>query len=103
MQNSESEIRVFLDAKNPKLRRLPWQEWGLLASRFPQAEIVMRVRGKGGLKPSPSYGKLRSIPAYSLRSRFDSGKPDAFSYKYYLSWNRNLISMGTFLSRNTNT
>ncbi|NET41609.1 substrate-binding domain-containing protein [Okeania sp. SIO2B3] len=61
LQNSESEIRVFLDAKNPKLRRLPWQEWGLLASRFPQAEIAMRVRGKGALKPAPNHGKLRVL------------------------------------------
>lgn len=61
LQNSESEIRVFLDAKNPKLRRLPWQEWGLLASRFPQAEIAMRVRGKGALKPYPNYGKIRVL------------------------------------------
>ncbi|MDY7002546.1 MAG: substrate-binding domain-containing protein [Cyanobacteriota bacterium] len=61
LQNSESEIRVFLDAKNPKLRRLPWQEWGLLASRFPQAEIAMRVRGKGELKPYPNYEKLRVL------------------------------------------
>ncbi|NEP77987.1 MAG: CHAT domain-containing protein [Okeania sp. SIO3C4] len=61
LQNSESEIRVFLDAKNPQLRRLPWQEWGLLASRFPQVEIAMRVRGKGGLKPFPNYGKLRVL------------------------------------------
>ncbi|WP_168186693.1 hypothetical protein [Hydrocoleum sp. CS-953] len=44
LENSGSEIRVFLDVKNPKLRRLPWQEWSLLTSRFPQAEIAIRAR-----------------------------------------------------------
>ncbi len=61
LENSGSEIGVFLDVKNPKLRRLPWQEWSLLASRFPQAEIAMRARGKGELKPHPSYSKIRVL------------------------------------------
>jgi len=61
LENSGSEIRVFLDVKNPKLRRLPWQEWSLLASRFPQAEIAIRARGKGELKPYPSCSKIRVL------------------------------------------
>ncbi|NEQ40978.1 MAG: CHAT domain-containing protein [Okeania sp. SIO3I5] len=61
LKNSGSEIRVFLDVKNPKLRRLPWQEWSLLTSRFPQAEIAIRARGKGELKPYPSCSKIRVL------------------------------------------
>ncbi|NET15927.1 MAG: CHAT domain-containing protein [Okeania sp. SIO1H6] len=61
LENYGSEIGVFLDVKNPKLRRLPWQEWSLLTSRFPQAEIAMRARGKGEFKPYPSCSKIRVL------------------------------------------
>ncbi|NEQ38903.1 MAG: CHAT domain-containing protein [Okeania sp. SIO3I5] len=61
LKNSGSEIRLFLDVENSKLRRLPWQEWSLLASRFPQAEIAVRARGKGELKPYPNCSNIRVL------------------------------------------
>ncbi|MGB3511747.1 MAG: hypothetical protein WBA93_21415, partial [Microcoleaceae cyanobacterium] len=35
LRDSGSEIRLFLDVKNPNLWRIPWLEWNLFQSRFP--------------------------------------------------------------------
>jgi ABC-type phosphate transport system substrate-binding protein len=61
LKTSGQEIRLFVDAKNNNLQRLPWQEWDLLQSRFPEAEIAVRVRGKGEIKPFPKAAKMRIL------------------------------------------
>ncbi|NEP07011.1 MAG: CHAT domain-containing protein, partial [Okeania sp. SIO4D6] len=57
----DSEIRLFLDIKNPNLCRIPWQEWNLFQSRFPQTEIAIRVRGKGKFRRPRKSSKVRII------------------------------------------
>ncbi|MGL5083121.1 MAG: substrate-binding domain-containing protein [Microcoleaceae cyanobacterium] len=52
-KESDEEIQILLDAEDLDLSRYPWQEWDLLESRFPQAEIAIRVRGKGSNKIRP--------------------------------------------------
>ena len=61
LKASGQELRLFVDAKNYNLQRLPWQEWDLLQSRFPEAEIAVRVRGKGEIKPFPQAAKMRIL------------------------------------------
>ncbi|MDY6806551.1 MAG: substrate-binding domain-containing protein [Cyanobacteriota bacterium] len=61
LKASGQELRLFVDAKNYNLQRLPWQEWDLLQSRFPEAEIAVRVRGKGEIKPFPKAAKMRIL------------------------------------------
>ncbi|NEO57619.1 MAG: ABC transporter substrate-binding protein, partial [Okeania sp. SIO3B5] len=58
---SDSEIRLFLDIQNPNLCRIPWQEWNLFQSRFPQTEIAIRVRGKGKFRRPRKSSKVRII------------------------------------------
>ncbi|MDY7002544.1 MAG: ABC transporter substrate-binding protein [Cyanobacteriota bacterium] len=59
--NSDSEIRLFLDIQNSNLCRIPWQEWNLFQSRFPQTEIAIRVRGKGKIRRLRKSSKVRII------------------------------------------
>ncbi|NES78880.1 MULTISPECIES: ABC transporter substrate-binding protein [unclassified Okeania] len=59
--NSDSEIRLFLDIQNPNLCRIPWQEWNLFQSRFPQTEIAIRVRGQGRFRRPRKSSKVRII------------------------------------------
>ena len=61
LQSSGEEIRLFLDIQNPNLRRIPWQEWSLFESRFPQTEIAIRVKGKGRFKGVHKFSKVRII------------------------------------------
>ncbi|MGD1808563.1 ABC transporter substrate-binding protein [Dapis sp. BLCC M126] len=61
LQSSGEEIRLFLDIQNPNLRRIPWQEWSLFESRFPQTEIAIRVRGKSRFKGVRKLSKVRII------------------------------------------
>ncbi len=61
LKSSGEEVRLFVDAKNQNLQRLPWQEWDLLQSRFPEAEIAVRIRGKGDIKPFPKASKIRIL------------------------------------------
>ncbi|NEQ38907.1 MAG: ABC transporter substrate-binding protein [Okeania sp. SIO3I5] len=61
LQSSGEETRLFLDIQNPNLRRIPWQEWSLFESRFPQTEIALRVRGKGRFKGVRKLSKVRII------------------------------------------
>ncbi|MDJ0518328.1 MAG: ABC transporter substrate-binding protein [Trichodesmium sp. MO_231.B1] len=61
LQSSGEEIRLFLDIENPNLRRIPWQEWSLFESRFPQTEIAIRVRGKARFKGVRKFSKVRII------------------------------------------
>ncbi|MDJ0556196.1 MAG: ABC transporter substrate-binding protein, partial [Microcoleaceae cyanobacterium MO_207.B10] len=61
LRDSGEEIRLFLDVNNPNLRRIPWQEWSLFQSRFPQTEIAIRVRGKGKYRPPRKSSKVRII------------------------------------------
>ncbi|MDY7022167.1 MAG: ABC transporter substrate-binding protein, partial [Cyanobacteriota bacterium] len=44
LQKSRQEVRLFLDTEHLQLRRLPWQEWDLLQTRFPQAEVAIRLQ-----------------------------------------------------------
>ncbi len=61
LQSSGEEIRLFLDIQNPNLRRIPWQEWSLFESRFPQTEIAIRVKGRGRSKGVRKLSKVRII------------------------------------------
>ena len=61
LQSSGEEIRLFLDIQNPNLRRIPWQEWSLFESRFPQTEIAIRVKGRGRAKGVRKLSKVRII------------------------------------------
>ncbi len=62
LQSSGEEIRLFLDIQNPNLRRIPWQEWSLFESRFPQTEIAIRVRGnREKFRPPRKFSKVRII------------------------------------------
>ncbi|NEP44102.1 MAG: hypothetical protein F6K35_34700, partial [Okeania sp. SIO2H7] len=51
LKASGQELRLFIDAENLDLQRLPWQEWDLLKSRFYKAGIGVRIRGDGDVKP----------------------------------------------------
>ncbi|MGL5083120.1 MAG: hypothetical protein ACRC8A_16670 [Microcoleaceae cyanobacterium] len=49
------DIQVILDAKEPELRRLPWQEWDLLETYYPKAEVVLsisRTQSRGTTQPA---------------------------------------------------
>ncbi|MGK7923627.1 MAG: ABC transporter substrate-binding protein [Trichodesmium sp.] len=61
LQSSEAEIRLFLDIQNPNLRRIPWQEWSLFESRFPNTEIAIRVKGKSRFTGVRKLSKVRII------------------------------------------
>ncbi|MGK7922245.1 MAG: CHAT domain-containing protein, partial [Trichodesmium sp.] len=61
LQSSESEIRLFFDIQNPNLRRIPWQEWSLFESRFPNTEIAIRVKGRSRFQGVRKLSKVRII------------------------------------------
>ena len=43
LQKTGQEVRLFLDTEHSQLRRLPWQEWDLFKTRFPRAEVSIRL------------------------------------------------------------
>ena len=44
LQKTGQEVRLFLDTEHSQLRRLPWQEWDLFKTRFPRAEVSIRLQ-----------------------------------------------------------
>ncbi|NER08779.1 MAG: phosphate ABC transporter substrate-binding protein, partial [Okeania sp. SIO3C4] len=73
LQYSGEEVRFFLEIQDPNLRQIPWQEWSLFESRFPQTKIAIRVRGKGRFKGVRKLSKVRII--------FIIGKSDGIDTK----------------------
>ncbi|MGB3510188.1 MAG: ABC transporter substrate-binding protein, partial [Microcoleaceae cyanobacterium] len=61
LRNSGAEICLFLDVQHLNLCRIPWLEWNLFQSRFPQTEIAIRVRGKGKYKVPRKSSKVKII------------------------------------------
>lgn len=52
---------LLLDVKDPYLAHLPWQEWRLIESLYPQTEIALRVRSRDPIKPIPKLSKIRIL------------------------------------------
>ncbi|AFY56153.1 ABC-type phosphate transport system, periplasmic component [Rivularia sp. PCC 7116] len=66
LHHKNEEIRVIIDAKDVKLRRLPWQEWNLFEEHYPQVEIALSA-AKNTLKQTkytiPQSSKIRVLVA----------------------------------------
>ncbi|MBV6624728.1 MAG: substrate-binding domain-containing protein [Rivularia sp. (in: Bacteria)] len=66
LHHRNEEIRVIIDAKDVKLRRLPWQEWNLFEEHYPQVEIALSA-AKNTFKQTkyalPQSSKIRVLVA----------------------------------------
>ncbi|MEL7039005.1 MAG: CHAT domain-containing protein, partial [Cyanobacteria bacterium J06592_8] len=77
LQKSRQEVRLFLDTEDLQLRRLPWQEWDLLQTRFPQAEVAIRLQ--------TSRRRIQPIhPDSQVKVLAVIGKSDGINTQFYL-------------------
>ncbi|MBW4665970.1 MAG: substrate-binding domain-containing protein [Cyanomargarita calcarea GSE-NOS-MK-12-04C] len=64
LHQTDEEIRVIIDAKDIKLRRLPWLEWNLFIQHYPEAEIALSANKDREIgKARPKSPKIRILVA----------------------------------------
>lgn len=56
LKDEHEEIRVLIQAEDPWLKKLPWQEWDLFADTYTHAEIALS---------EPEYTRVKPVPAPS--------------------------------------
>jgi len=61
LRNLGEETGIILDVHQTQLSRLPWQEWQLLESHFPDTEIAIRVKGSDKIKSPPKSNKIKIL------------------------------------------
>jgi hypothetical protein len=61
LRNLGEETGIILDVHQTQLSRLPWQEWQLLESHFPDTEIAIRVKGSDKIKSPPKSDKIKIL------------------------------------------
>jgi len=61
--HTNQEIHLLLDIQDIELSHFPWQEWNIFEEHYPEAEVILRVRGQAGNRISPpqSCSKIRIL------------------------------------------
>lgn len=52
LRDDREEIRVFIQTKQPELKKLPWNEWDIFSETYTRAEIALISPEYSGVKPA---------------------------------------------------